>query len=86
MRRIRSFLDKLAPIAMDNGATLTQLGIRWVIDRPGIAVALLGATSPEQIRYDGKAMDISISDADMAAIDVLLADLEKELEIGVTTA
>jgi aryl-alcohol dehydrogenase-like predicted oxidoreductase len=86
IRRIRAFLEKLTPIAMDNGATVTQLVIRWLINRPGVAVGLLGASSPEQVAYDAKAMDILLSAADTDAINHLLAELEKGLELEVKEA
>jgi len=81
MERIRSFLDKLKSIAADYGASVTQLCIRWAIDRPGITSVLLGATSAEQIAYDAKAMEIDISGSDTAAINGLIAELDTQLEL-----
>lgn len=81
MARIRAFLDKLAPIASGYGVSIPQLVIRWTIDRPGITVALLGATSPEQIEYDAKALDISLSEEDTRTIDGLVEELSQQLEV-----
>jgi aryl-alcohol dehydrogenase-like predicted oxidoreductase len=79
MKRINIFLDAIRPIAMDNGATLTQLCIRWAIDRPGVTCVLLGATNPGQVIDDAKAIEINLLQEDMDTIDCLLADLENDL-------
>jgi len=79
--RIRNFLDKLAPMAADKGVTLTQLCIRWTIDRPGITAVLLGATSAEQVAFDMQAMQVSLTDEETSSINKHLAGLEEELEL-----
>ncbi|GGB24252.1 aldo/keto reductase [Puia dinghuensis] len=79
--RIRAFLDKLTPIASGYGVSIPQLVIRWTIDRPGITVALLGATSPEQIEHDTKALEISLGEEDVKTIDGLLEELSQQLEV-----
>jgi aryl-alcohol dehydrogenase-like predicted oxidoreductase len=79
MARIRAFLDKLTPIASGYDASISQLVIRWTIDRPGITVALLGATTPEQIEHDAKALEISLSEEDVKIIDDLLDELSQQL-------
>jgi aryl-alcohol dehydrogenase-like predicted oxidoreductase len=79
--RIRAFLDKLAPIASGYGISLSQLVIRWTIDRPGITIALLGATSPEQIEHDARALEISLSEEDRKIIDGLVEELCQQLEV-----
>jgi aryl-alcohol dehydrogenase-like predicted oxidoreductase len=81
MARIRVFLDKLAPIASGYGVTIPQLVIRWTIHRPGITVALIGATSPEQIEHDAKSVEIPLSEEDIKIIDGLVEELSQQLEI-----
>ena len=78
---IRAFLDKLALIASGYGVDLSQLVIRWTIDRPGITVALLGATSPEQIEHDAKALEISLSEEDTRIIDDLVEQVSQQLVV-----
>lgn len=84
MKRIRTFQEKIKSVAEDNGATLTQLSIRWTIDRPGITTGLLGATNPDQIVYDAKALEVSLSASDMETINGYLAELEMELKLPAT--
>ncbi len=81
LRRIRTFLSNITPIALDHGVTVTQLGIRWVIDQPGVTVALLGATSPDQIVFDAQALDVSLTATEKLTINGLLAELEETLEL-----
>ncbi|MDO6431643.1 aldo/keto reductase [Flavitalea sp. BT771] len=82
MVRIKAFLDQLTPIARDYGGTVTHLCIRWAMEQPGITTVLLGATSAEQIVYDARAMDMTLSAADMNTVDLLLANLEKDLDLN----
>jgi len=86
LRRIRAFQDKIRAVAEDNGTTLTQLSIRWTLNRPGITTALLGATNPEQIVFDSKSIEISLSSSDTEMIDTHLAALEMELELPAAAA
>lgn len=78
---IRAFLDKLAIIAQDKQVTLSQLCIRWTLDRPGITIALLGATTPEQVTHDVKALDITITEQENKMIDTMLDELEDQLDL-----
>jgi len=36
----------------DEGTTLAQFAIRWVIDQPGVSTVIPGARSPEQVRQN----------------------------------
>lgn len=76
---INEFLDKIRPLAHDNGATLSQLVIRWVLEQPGAPVALLGATSPGQMEHDARSADIPFSKSDMDFINLHLKELEGKL-------
>jgi aryl-alcohol dehydrogenase-like predicted oxidoreductase len=83
--RIRAFLDKLQPMAEDKGVTLTQLCVRWTLDRPGITVTLLGASSEKQVMFDLRAMDITLDEEETNTINRYLSELEAGLELGVRT-
>lgn len=76
---INEFLQKIAPVAFDNGATLSQLCIRWVMEQPGAPIALLGATSPDQMAHDVRSVDIPFSHSDMDTINGHLKELESKL-------
>ncbi|MFD2573830.1 aldo/keto reductase [Spirosoma soli] len=70
------FLQKIKPLADSKGASLSQLVIRWTIERPGITVALVGARNAEQAVQNAKAIDISLSAEDIDFINQQLEELE----------
>lgn len=41
------------------GATTAQLALRWIIDQPGVTVAIPGASRPEQARNNAAAADLA---------------------------
>ncbi|MGE5675473.1 MAG: aldo/keto reductase family protein, partial [Mycobacterium leprae] len=42
-------VQKLVPIAERNGLTMAQLALAWILRRPEVTTALIGATRPEQV-------------------------------------
>ena len=72
---INAFLDTLRPLAEQKGATLSQLVLRWTIERPGITIALAGARNAEQAKENAKAASISLSASDIAFIDAQLDNI-----------
>ena len=63
-----------------NGRTVAQLAIAWVLRRPKVTSAIAGARSPSQITEDAAACDWELSPEDIAEIDRLLEERERELE------
>jgi len=64
--------DALRSIAAKHGKTVAQLAIAWILRRPELTAAIVGARRPEQIEQTvaGGAWDLSAED--IKAIDVLL--------------
>lgn len=56
------------------GKTVAELAVRWVLDRPGISVALWGAKSPEQLETAAGVMGWRLDAEAMAAIDGMVAE------------
>jgi aryl-alcohol dehydrogenase-like predicted oxidoreductase len=67
------FVDELRPIAERNGRTLAQLAISWVLRRPEVTAAIVGARRPEQIVETAPASDWDLSREDIDEIERLLA-------------
>lgn len=65
-------LEQLRPIAADNGLTMSQLALAWVLRRPEVSSALTGASRPEQVKENVRASGVKLSAADLQAIDSIL--------------
>jgi aryl-alcohol dehydrogenase-like predicted oxidoreductase len=63
---------QFAALARDAGYTPAAVALAWVLENPNVSSAILGATRPEQLVENVKALDVEI-DADLArAIDEVL--------------
>ena len=65
-------IDELRPIAEDEGISMTQLALAWVLKEPNLAAAIVGASKPEQVLQNAAASGISLDDAAIQAIDNIL--------------
>ncbi|UYQ94735.1 aldo/keto reductase [Chitinophaga horti] len=59
--RINAFLSLIKPLAESKNASLSQLVLRWTIERPGITVALAGARNADQAIQNAKAIDLKLA-------------------------
>ncbi len=62
-------VDKLKPVAAKYGKTLAQLAIYWVVSRPGVSTALLGARTVREIEENAGGVGWQMDPADLALID-----------------
>ena len=62
---------RLAPIARELGATSAQLAIAWCAKNPHVSTVMTGASCPEQVLENMKAMDLvaKLDESIMAAIE-----------------
>jgi len=56
------FVDSLRPVATRLGCELPDLVLAWTADQPGITSVLFGATSPEQVRENVRALQCDLDD------------------------
>ncbi|HKJ42067.1 MAG TPA: aldo/keto reductase [Sunxiuqinia sp.] len=75
IKKTNAFLEKIKPIADDNGATLAQLVLKWTIERPGITIALAGARNAKQAVQNAGAADIQLTNEELKFINSELAKL-----------
>jgi len=59
---------------------LAQLSISWVLRRPEVTAAIVGARKPEQILETAPASDWNLSENDIEDIEQLLAKREAKLK------
>ena len=73
-------VEKLRPIAERNNKTLSQLAIAWVLRRPEVTSAIVGARRPSQIEQTAAAGDWVLSEIDKAELDTILKDHHDRLK------
>lgn len=69
--------EKLKEIGKRYGKTAAQTAISWVIQTPGVALALTGPTKPEHLEENCKAMNWHLDKADMEEINEFIQNEEK---------
>ena len=75
-------VESLRSIAERNGKTLAQLAIAWVLRRPEVTAAIVGARYPSQIEETAPAGDWILSQEDIEAIDTLLEERNRKLNLS----
>ena len=63
----------LEKLAADRGMTVSQLAIAWTLANPAVHVAIVGARQAKHVEDSLAAADISLSNADLAEIDKIMA-------------
>jgi aryl-alcohol dehydrogenase-like predicted oxidoreductase len=74
-----TLIEALRPIAVRHGRTVGQLAIAWTLRRPELTAAIVGARRPGQVAEIAPASDWSLSEAEIAEIDALLAERARQL-------
>jgi aryl-alcohol dehydrogenase-like predicted oxidoreductase len=72
---VNNFLNKIKHISEDRGVTLSQLVLKWTIEKPGITIALAGARNAEQAIQNAQAAEVRISTEEMHYINAQLEEL-----------
>ncbi len=68
-------VERLSSLARERfGKSIIELAARWVLDRPGVSVALWGAKRPDQLDAVAGVMGWKIDSEAMAEIDRIVAD------------
>lgn len=60
---------RLKPIAADLGLTMAQMALAWVLRRPEISSAIIGASRPEQVEANAQAAGVKLPAQALARID-----------------
>ena len=70
--RFQGLLVALKAVAEARGATIGQVAMRWVLYRPRVAAAIVGATSVRHLAENAKLSTLRLSSADLAAIEAAM--------------
>jgi len=79
LNRVKTFLEKIEPVAQEKGATLSQLVLRWTTLQPGINVVLAGARNAQQAIGNAKSMSFGLSQEELDFIDAELKKIQSKL-------
>jgi aryl-alcohol dehydrogenase-like predicted oxidoreductase len=66
-------IQKLNPLAQSLGLTMAQFGLAWVLANPNVSSAIVGASRPEQITDNVKAVGVEIPKEILTQVDQILA-------------
>jgi aryl-alcohol dehydrogenase-like predicted oxidoreductase len=66
-------VEKLAAFAEAQGHTLLELAMSWLAKKPLVVSIIAGATRPEQLDANVKAVGWALSDAEMAEVEAITA-------------
>ena len=66
-------VEELRPLAEKYGKTLPQFALRWTLSNPVVGTALVGFRAPGEVTENLGALGWTITAADMAEIDAVLA-------------
>ena len=75
IRRVNAMLDKIKPIAKDHHATLSQVILYWTMKQPGMGCVLAGARNPQQVKDNAGALNLKLSEGELAMITRLSDEL-----------
>jgi aryl-alcohol dehydrogenase-like predicted oxidoreductase len=68
-------VQRLVPIAEQAGLTMVQLALAWVLRRPEVASAIIGASRPDQVHANAAASGVTLSQEILDAIDEATRDV-----------
>jgi aryl-alcohol dehydrogenase-like predicted oxidoreductase len=71
--RVLGGVQRLAPIAQELGLSLPQLALAWVLRRPEVSSAIVGASRPEQVADNAAASGVKLDAAVVGRIEAALA-------------
>jgi aryl-alcohol dehydrogenase-like predicted oxidoreductase len=66
-------VQRLRPIAEELGLSMAQLALAWVLRRPEVSSAIIGASRPEQVEENARASGVRLEASVLQRIDRALA-------------
>ena len=72
-RELLERVQKLEPIAEEQGCSMAQLALAWALRRPEVSSLIVGATKPQQLRDNAESSGIELDAETVQAIEDTLA-------------
>lgn len=62
-------VDAVERVAKQRGTGMAEVALAWLLSRPGVTAPIVGATKPEHLEAVLRALDLTLSDEEQAALD-----------------
>jgi aryl-alcohol dehydrogenase-like predicted oxidoreductase len=66
-------VQRLIPLAHENGCTMSQLALAWALRRPEVTSCIMGASKPSQVEENCKAAAVKLSRETIQKMEEILA-------------
>ncbi len=64
-----AIIEACAAVARDRGATIAEVALGWLLNKPGVVSPIFGARTMDQLDANLRALDLELTHADMARLD-----------------
>ena len=62
-------IDVMREVAQARGCTVPQVALAWLLKQPAVSTVIIGAKRPDQLADNLGAVDVALTDEDMAKLD-----------------
>jgi aryl-alcohol dehydrogenase-like predicted oxidoreductase len=69
---VLELVQQVVPLAREAGLTMAQLAVAWVLRNDNVASAIVGASRPEQLADTAAAVEVTLDDDLVAAVEAVL--------------
>ena len=64
-----AIVDAIERVAQARGVSMAEVGLAWLLSRPGVTAPIVGATRLEQLEAALRAMELRLNPEELAALD-----------------
>jgi aryl-alcohol dehydrogenase-like predicted oxidoreductase len=62
-------VDAVERVAKTRGVSMAEVGLAWLLSRPGVVAPIVGATKPDHLEAAIRAVDLTLTTEEIAAIE-----------------
>lgn len=73
-RRNIAVVERLKRVAQEQGMTIAQLAVAWVLAQPAVDVAIVGARTPQQLAQNAEASEKHLTPETLRVVEAILRD------------
>ncbi|HEU5378518.1 MAG TPA: aldo/keto reductase [Ktedonobacteraceae bacterium] len=73
-RRNVAVVERLKRVAQEQGMTIAQLAVAWVLAQPAVDVAIVGARNSEQLAHNAAASEKHLTQETLRVIEAIIRD------------